>query len=577
MASEPSSGHTNLYRFVRRWLANPPGHHHHHLRRSASTGISTTYPARIIPRCPTSPPSSAQDGGGGRDRLRDATMVLDVEGALLRSSSPSSSTFFPYLMLVAVEAGSFLRGFILLCVHLAASCLAPLLPEEARLRATVMACFFGLQERKVARVARATLPKHFLEDVGMEGHEAARAAKRVVAVSRAIPRVLVRPFLEDYLGFDAVVGREVKVVRGFYVGLLGKMMGEGRLGLEEDLDDGAPADMVGFGSGSGCSSSHGHHHLFSRCKEIYLVTPEEKRKWSPLPRDQYPKPLIFHDGRLAFRPTPEATLAMFLWLPFSLPLTIFRTFIFVTLPYPISVAIGSIAGVRTRVINPPVSNNTTTTPTGHAKPGDHQQPDDDRPKNTTGRLYVCNHRTLLDPIYISAMLNKKVSAVTYSVSRLTEWISPIPTIRLTRDRDEDRRRMERALQRGDLVVCPEGTTCREPYLLRFSPLSLELVDEVHLVALVNWSGMFYGNSTGRCKWLDSFYYFMNPRPAYDVQFMEKMPTRMVVDGKTCESKHVANMVQGEIGRVLGFECTKFTREKKYLALAGNKGVVDANQ
>ncbi|KAF0916916.1 hypothetical protein E2562_015090 [Oryza meyeriana var. granulata] len=540
MASEPSSGHTNFYRFVRRWLANPLGHQHY-LRRSTS-GISA-YP-RIIPRCP----SSAQH----RDLLRDETMILDVEGGLLRSSST-----FPYLMLVAMEAGSFLRGFILLCVYLVLCCL-PLLPEEVKLKVMVMVCFFGLKEKKVARVARATLPKHFLEDVGMEGLEAVRGVKSVVGVSRVIPRVMVKAFMEDYLGVDVVMGREVKRIKGFYVGLL-ENMSEGRLGLA-GLEG---AEMVGFGSGSSYSG-HDHHHLFSWCKEVYLVTPEEKGKWSPLPRDQYPKPLIFHDGRLAFRPTPEATLAMFIWLPFSLPLTIFRTLIFVTLPYSISVAIGSITGVRTRVINSPVSNTN-----GHAKR--------DNPKNPKGHLYVCNHRTLLDPIYIAAMLNKKVSAVTYSVSLLSEWISPIPTIRLTRDREEDRRRMEKALQQGDLVVCPEGTTCREPYLLRFSPLSLELVDEVYLVALVNWSSMFYGNSTGRCKWLDSFYYFMNPRPAYDVEFMDKMSTRMVIDGKTCESKHVANMVQGEISRVLGFECTKFTREKKYLMLAGHKGVVDANQ
>ncbi|EEC70474.1 hypothetical protein OsI_01527 [Oryza sativa Indica Group] len=538
MASDPSSGHTNFYRFVRRWLANPLGHHqHHHLRRSTSTGISSsTYP-RIIPRCPSSS-SSAQD----RDRLRDKTMILDVEGGILMSSST-----FPYFMLVAMEAGGFLRSFIMLCVHLVLWCLAPLLPEEVKLKVMVMVCFFGLKEKKVARVARAALPKHFLKGVGMEGLEAVRGVKSVVGVSRVIPRVMVKPFLEDYLGVDVVVGREVKMVRGFYVGLL-ENMSDGRLELA-DLEG---EEMIGFGSSSGYSG-HDHHHLFSWCKK-------EKRKWSPLPRDQYPKPLFFHDGRLAFRPTFQATLAMLTWLPFSLPLTIFRTLIFVSLPYPVSVAIGSVFGVRTRVINSPV---------GQAKA--------DHPRNPKGHLYVCNHRTLLDPVYIAAMLNKKVSAVTYSVSRLSEWISPIPTIRLTRDRDEDRRRMEEALRRGDLVVCPEGTTCREPYLLRFSPLSLELVDEVYLVALVNWSDMFYGNSTGRSKCLDSFYYFMNPRPAYDVEFMEKVPTRMVVDGKTCESKHVANMVQGEIGRVLGFECTKFTRENKYLALAGNRGVVDANQ
>ena len=137
--------------------------------------------------------------------------------------------------------------------------------------------------------------------------------------------------------------------------------------------------------------------------------------------------------------------------------------------------------------------------------------------------------------------------------------------------------MEQSLRQGDLVICPEGTTCREPYLLRFSHLFAELVDEVYPVALVNWSSMFYGTSTGKAKYLDHFYYFMNPRPAYDVQFMDKMPTRMVVDGKRCKSYEVANLVQSEIGRILGFQSTKLTRKDKYLRLAGNEGLVDTNQ
>jgi len=175
------------------------------------------------------------------------------------------------------------------------------------------------------------------------------------------------------------------------------------------------------------------------------------------------------------------------------------------------------------------------------------------------------------------MLNKKVSAVTYSVSRVSELLSPIQTIRLTRNRDEDRRRMEHSLQKGDLVICPEGTTCREPYLLRFSPLFVELIDEVYPVALTNWSNMFYGTSTGRSKYTDHFYYFMNPHPAYVVEFMDRMPTSVVINGRRCESYEVANMVQGEIGRVLGFEPTKLTRKDKYMILAGNEGIVDTKQ
>lgn len=457
-------------------------------------------------------------------------------------------------MLVAIEAGSFLRGLILLCLYPLLCCL----PQELELQIMVMVCFMGLREEKVARVARAMLPKYFLEDVGREGLEVLRRVKTVVGLCRLIPGIMVEPFLKEYIGLEVVAGRKVKMIRGRYLGLLEKER-EARLWQAKfDL-----TEMIGFGSSSSYFSCD-HHQLFSWCKEVYLVTPEEKRKWSPLPRDQYPRPLIFHDGRLAFRPTPQATLAMFMWLPLALPLTLLRTLIFLNLPYPIAVAIGSVIGVTTRVINSPVH-------TGQVGSEPHAQP------SPTGHLYVCNHRTLLDPVYISAMLNKQVSAVTYSVSRVTELISPIRTVRLTRNREEDRRRMEQSLRQGDLVVCPEGTTCREPYLLRFSHLFAELVDEIYPVALVNWSSMFHGTSTGKSKYLDHFYYFMNPRPAYDVQFMDKMPTRMEIDGKRCESYEVANLVQGEIGRILGFQSTKLTRKDKYLRLAGNEGLADTKE
>lgn len=227
-----------FYRLLRRRLGNPLGQFHH-LKSPSSISIEP----KIIQTCLRVP----QDD----EHLRDKTLILDVEGGLLRSTS-----IFPYFMLIAIEAGSFLRGFILLCLYPLLCCLT----QEVESKIMVMVCFVGLREDKVVRVAQATLPKYFLEDVGREGLEVARGVKRVAGVCRLIPRVMVEPFLREYTGLEVVVGREVKMIRGRYVGLLGKES-EGRL-WQAKFDQ---TEMIGFGSSSSYFD-YDHHQLFSRCK-----------------------------------------------------------------------------------------------------------------------------------------------------------------------------------------------------------------------------------------------------------------------------------------------------------------------
>ncbi|WOL10257.1 hypothetical protein Cni_G19011 [Canna indica] len=468
--------------------------------------------------------------------LHGKTLILDVEGALLRSSST-----FPYFMLVALEAGSIFRGLLLLLLYPLLCCLS----RGVALQVMALVCFCRIKKEEF-RAGRAVLPKFFLEDVGLEGFEVVKkAGKKVVCVSR-MPRVMVEGFLKEYLEVAQVVGREMKVIGGYYTGLMEEegAMVEKCLSLLENFGEEL------YGLIGNCTKSS-QNQIFSLCQEVYVVTEAEKRKWHALPREEYPKPLVFHDGRMAFKPTPAAALAMFIWLPLGVSLAIFRSIVFLFLPYNISIPIGAATGMTNRLLNPPTSVN--------GKPGGHG-----------GKLYVCNHRTLLDPVYISAALNRIVVAVTYSLSAVSEVLSPIKTARLTRDKEEDRRNMERLLRQGDLVVCPEGTTCREPFLLRFSPLFAELTDGVVPVALATRVSVFHGTTASGFKGLDSFYFLANPWPSYDIEFLDEMET-----GKGGGSRYeVANLVQKEIGRALGFECTALTRKDKYLMLAGNEGVVN---
>uniref|UniRef100_A0A0D9ZBL0 Uncharacterized protein n=1 Tax=Oryza glumipatula TaxID=40148 RepID=A0A0D9ZBL0_9ORYZ len=56
-----------------------------------------------------------------------------------------------------------------------------------------------------------------------------------------------------------------------------------------------------------------------------------------------------------------------------------------------------------------------------------------------------------------------------------EILSLIPMVWLTRDQDAN----ARELPHSGVAVCPEGTTCREPFLLRFSALFTKLGRSLH--------------------------------------------------------------------------------------------------
>lgn len=293
-------------------------------------------------------------------------------------------------------------------------------------------------------------------------------------------------------------------------------------------------------------------------QEVYLVRSTDKRSWQHLSRDKYPKPLIFHDGRLAFRPALSDCLAMFMWFPFGLVVAIIRAFVALTLPFEISTPTLIFSGLRFTVITKPKTSRSFQNSKDCQK--------------TERTLYVCNHRTLLDPLYLSFALKKNVTAVTYSLSRMSEILAPIKTVPMTRNRDQDAKLVKSLLNQGDLVICPEGTTCREPYLLRFSPLFAEMSDNIIPVASNSHVTMFYGTTAGGRKCLDPLFFLMNPSPGYTIQLLEGVSGLSTCQDGDKSRFDVANYVQSELGKALGFECTKLTRRDKYQILAGNDGI-----
>lgn len=447
-------------------------------------------------------------------------------------------------MLVAFEGGSLVRAVLLLLSYP----LLWVLDYEFRLKLMVFISFSGLRLKDVENVSRAVLPKFYLENLNLHAYEVL-ASTRTRVFFTSVPRVMVESFLKEYLSASDVVGTELHTVGCYYTGFLS---GSGLLVKHRALNEyfGEKKPDIGLGSSSF------HDHLFiSLCKEAYVVNKEDGKSsngaaCSIMPREKYPKPLVFHDGRLAFLPTPLSTLYMFMWLPLGITLAVFRLLVGIFLPYKLVLNLGGWSGVKIRVkgCKPPSKN----------------------PKK--GVLYVCTHRTLLDPVFLSTALNKPLTAVTYSLSKMSEIIAPIKTVRLTRDRKQDGETMQRLLSEGDLVVCPEGTTCREPYLLRFSSLFAELADDIVPVAINAQVSMFYGTTASGLKCLDPIFFLMNPKPVYYVHVLEKVPRELTCAGgiPSCD---VANRIQNQLGEALGFECTTLTRRDKYMILAGNDGVV----
>ena len=188
------------------------------------------------------------------EELQNQTLLFHVEGALLKSSS-----LFSYFMLVAFEAGWLLRALILLLLYPLVSFLC-LVCEEVGLKIMVFVCFVGIKKDRFV-IGRSVLPKFFLEDVGYECFDVVMRCGKKVGVTN-LPEVMVDFFLRDYMGVEAVVGRELKVFCGYYLGLMEEKK-SAKVVLKEIFEEEKEGAHV---IGIGCFNVSFDHQLFSHCK-----------------------------------------------------------------------------------------------------------------------------------------------------------------------------------------------------------------------------------------------------------------------------------------------------------------------
>ncbi len=145
-----------------------------------------------------------------QDGRETQTVVSDLDGTLLRSRSS-----FPYFMLIALEAGSPLRALVLLLLSPLVWLVYNFVSESVGIKMLIFFSFAGLRLSAIESAARGVLPKFYLEDMHSVSYRLFIACGRRYIVT-ANPRIMVEPFLKEYLDVEAVMGTEIQATSGGY-------------------------------------------------------------------------------------------------------------------------------------------------------------------------------------------------------------------------------------------------------------------------------------------------------------------------------------------------------------------------
>lgn len=191
------------------------------------------------------------------------TVVADMDGTLLRGRSS-----FPYFALVAFEVGGIFRLLLLLLCAPLAGVLYYFISESAGIQVLIFATFVGMKVSDIESVARAVLPKFYSGDLHSEAWRVfSSCGKRCVLTAN--PRIMVEPFLKDFLGADMVLGTEVDSYKGRATGLVrgrGVLVGKSKAqALRKAFTETSPPEI-------GLGDRATDYPFLSLCKVCHLST-----------------------------------------------------------------------------------------------------------------------------------------------------------------------------------------------------------------------------------------------------------------------------------------------------------------